>query len=129
MMAIGFFKKPNVEVVEKPKEIAPINLEEKIWIEGYKIVRPNRTGYNDFKFELNTNNDYTASNLYVGKTAAFLMPALMLIIYVAQFTIYMIGGNSILEAFKGAIKVDDMINVSVKNGSINAKVVEVNDGK
>ena len=61
-MAIGFLKKPNVEMVkksnieavEKPKEITPADLEEKIWVEGYKIVRPNRTGYNDFKFELNT---------------------------------------------------------------------------
>lgn len=53
-MAIGFLKKPNIEVVEKPKEITSIDLEEKIWIEGYKIVSPNRTGYNDFKFELNT---------------------------------------------------------------------------
>ena len=40
--------------IQKPKEIKPADLEEKIWIEGYKIVRPNRTGYNDFKFELNT---------------------------------------------------------------------------
>jgi exodeoxyribonuclease VII large subunit len=27
------------------------------------------------------------------------------------------------------LKVDDMINVSVKNGNVNAKVIEVNDGK
>ena len=27
------------------------------------------------------------------------------------------------------IKVDDMININIKNGIINAKVVEVNDGK
>ena len=27
------------------------------------------------------------------------------------------------------VRVDDMINVSIKNGIINAKVVEVNDGK
>ena len=27
------------------------------------------------------------------------------------------------------IKVDDMININIKNGMINAKVVEVNDGK
>ena len=29
----------------------------------------------------------------------------------------------------GNVKVDDIVNISVKNGIINAKVLEVNDGK
>ena len=91
-------------------------------VSGARVVKA--FGKEDYEYErfVNTNNDYTASNLYVGKTAAFLMPALMLIIYVAQFTIYMIGGNSILEAFKGAIKVDDMISV----GQISQAVTYIN---
>ena len=91
-------------------------------VSGARVVKA--FGKEDYEYErfVNTNNDYTASNLYVGKTAAFLMPALMLIIYVAQFTIYMIGGNSILEAFKGAIKLDDMISV----GQISQAVTYIN---
>ena len=91
-------------------------------VSGARVVKA--FGKENYEYErfVNTNNDYTASNLYVGKTAAFLMPALMLIIYVAQFTIYMIGGNSILEAFKGAIKVDDMISV----GQISQAVTYIN---
>jgi len=36
--------------------------------------------------------------------------------------------NKVISDIKN-IMVDDMINVNIKNGSINAKVVEVNDGK
>lgn len=91
-------------------------------VSGARVVKA--FGKEDYEYErfVNTNNDYTASNLYVGKTAAFLMPALMLIIYAAQFAIYMIGGNSIIEAFKGAIRVDDMITV----GQISQAVMYIN---
>ena len=59
---LGKFFKPQKPATVKAKEITPkeeirleeINLDEKVWIEGYKIVSANRTGYNDFKFELNT---------------------------------------------------------------------------
>ena len=59
---LGKFFKSQEPATVKAKEITPkeeigfekINLDEKVWIEGYKIVSANRTGYNDFKFELNT---------------------------------------------------------------------------
>ena len=91
-------------------------------VSGARVVKA--FGKEEYEFErfVETNNDYTASNLFVGKTAAFLMPALMFIIYAAQFAIYMIGGNTIFEAFKGAIKVDDMISV----GRISQAVTYIN---
>ena len=91
-------------------------------VSGARVVKA--FGKEEYEYErfVNTNNDYTASNLFVGKTAAFLMPALMFIIYAAQFAIYMIGGNTIFEAFKGAIRVDDMISV----GRISQAVTYIN---
>jgi ATP-binding cassette subfamily B protein len=91
-------------------------------VSGARVVKA--FGKEDYEYDrfVSTNNDYTESNLYVGKTAAFLMPALMLIIYVAQFTIYMIGGNSIIDAFRGAILLDEMITV----GQISQAVTYIN---
>ena len=91
-------------------------------VSGARVVKA--FGKEDYEYDrfVSTNNDYTESNLYVGKTAAFLMPTLMLIIYVAQFTIYMIGGNSIIDAFRGAILLDEMITV----GQISQAVTYIN---
>ena len=91
-------------------------------VSGARVVKA--FGKEDYEYDrfVNTNNDYTASNLFVGKTAAFLMPALMLIIYVAQFAIYMIGGDTIMKAQMGAIHVDDMISV----GRISQAVTYIN---
>lgn len=91
-------------------------------VSGARVVKA--FGKEDYEYNrfVETNNDYTASSLYVCKTAAFLMPALMLIIYIAQFTIYMIGGNSIVNAFKGAIRLDEMISV----GKISQAVTYIN---
>ena len=57
------------------------------------------------------NNEYTQKSLYVGKISAFLMPILMIIVYIGQIVIYYVGGNSILEASKNALKINDMILV------------------
>ena len=91
-------------------------------VSGARVVKA--FGKEDYEYErfVNTNNDYTASNLFVGKTAAFLMPALMLIIYVAQFVIYMIGGDSIIKAELGLIGVNEMISV----GRISQAVTYIN---
>ena len=91
-------------------------------VSGARVVKA--FGKEEYEYErfVETNNDYTASNLYVGKTAAFLMPALMLIIYVSQFVIYWIGGNSIIDAFRDFTKIGDMISV----GQISQAVTYIN---
>ncbi|MGN1295995.1 MAG: ABC transporter ATP-binding protein, partial [Bacilli bacterium] len=67
----------------------------------------------DYEFDRfkNANDEYTQKNLYVGKISAFLMPILMVIVYIGQMVIYYIGGNSILEASKNALKINSMILV------------------
>ena len=91
-------------------------------VSGARVVKA--FGKEDYEYDrfVNANNDYTASSLYVGKTAAFLMPALMLIIYISQFVIYLIGGNSIIEAFRDFTKIGDMITV----GEISKAVTYIN---
>ena len=91
-------------------------------VSGARVVKA--FGKEDYEYNrfVETNNDYTASSLYVGKTAAFLMPTLMLIIYVSQFVIYYIGGNTIIDAFRDVTKIGDMITV----GQISQAVTYIN---
>lgn len=64
--------------------------------------------YSRFK---NANDEYTQKNLYVGKISSFLMPILMVIVYLGQMVIYYVGGNSIIEASKNILKINSMILV------------------
>lgn len=91
-------------------------------VSGARVVKA--FGKEDYEYDrfVNTNNDYTESSLYVGKKAAGLMPALMLIIYISQFIIYWIGGNTIIDAFRDFTKIGDMITV----GQISQAVTYIN---
>lgn len=80
-------------------------------VSGARVVKAfNKEDYENNRF-IDANDDYTAMMLKVGKMAAFLMPVLMIIIYAAQFAIYAIGGQSIIDAFMGLIGINEMIMV------------------
>ena len=91
-------------------------------VSGARVVKAFGKEEYEYNRFVEANNDYTASNLYVSKTSAFLMPALMLIIYGTQLLIYFIGGSTIVDAFKGALKLEEMITV----GQIQQAVTYVN---
>ena len=78
---------------------------------GARVVKAfSKEDYEYSRFK-GANDEYTQKNLYVGKISAFLMPILMIIVYIGQIVIYYVGGNSILEASKNALKINDMILV------------------
>ena len=78
---------------------------------GARVVKAfSKEDYEYSRFK-GANDEYTQKNLYVGKISAFLMPILMIIVYIGQIVIYYVGGNSILEASKNDLKINDMILV------------------
>ena len=78
---------------------------------GARVVKAfSKEDYEYSRFK-GANDEYTQKNLYVGKISAFLMPILMIIVYIGQIVIYYVGGNSILEASKNALIINDMILV------------------
>lgn len=80
-------------------------------VTGARVVKAfGKEDYESERFGI-ANNEYTGVLLKVNKTSAFLMPMLTLIIYSGQIIIYSIGGSSIIEHFKSALNLNEMIMV------------------
>ncbi|MCR5740980.1 MAG: ABC transporter ATP-binding protein/permease [Gammaproteobacteria bacterium] len=80
-------------------------------VDGARVVKAFSKEEYEFNRFKDANDGYTAEHLYVSKIGALLMPLISLIVYAAQIVIYYIGGNSILNAYKGLIGLDEMIMV------------------
>ncbi len=68
-------------------------------VSGARVVKAFcKEDYENERFK-RVNGNYADTMLYINKILALLMPAFMLIVYMAQIAIYSVGGNSIFEGF------------------------------
>ena len=87
-------------------------------VSGARVVKAFcKEEYEEKRFD-NANKDYSKTLLKISKIGALLMPVLTLIIYSAQITIYLIGGNSILDFYDNKTPGD----MGIKIGEISAAI-------
>ncbi len=111
-LILGIFAKvafPLFGVIQKKLDRVNVVVHENVT--GARVVKAyNKEDYEDKRFQA-TNNDFAATSIRVERMGALIMPLLMIFIYAAQVTIYSIGGTTIVDAFKGAIGITEMISV------------------
>lgn len=80
-------------------------------VEGARVVKAFSKEEYEYKRFKEANNDYTNESLYIHKITALFTPISSLIVYMSQIVIYIIGGNSIFDAYRGLIGLDDMLMI------------------
>lgn len=69
-------------------------------VTGARVVKAfSKEEYEAKRFKT-VNDDFTGENLYVGRIASFLMPALNIVVFGGQIIIYYIGGTSIIDGIQ-----------------------------
>lgn len=69
-------------------------------VTGARVVKAfSKEEYEAKRFK-KVNDDFTGENLYVGKIASFLMPALNIVVFGGQIVIYYIGGTAVIDGIQ-----------------------------